>query len=35
MFIQGTYGRGAALAVVIFVAVTPVMIHNIRRLNKA
>ena len=35
MFIQGTYGRGAALAVIIFVAVTPVMIHNIRKLNKA
>lgn len=35
MFIQGSYGRGAALAVIIFVAVTPVMIHNIRRLNEA
>jgi alpha-glucoside transport system permease protein len=35
MFIQGTYGRGAALAVIIFIAVTPVMIHNIRRLNEA
>ncbi len=35
MFIQGTYGRGAALAVIIFIAVTPVMIHNIRKLNKA
>jgi alpha-glucoside transport system permease protein len=35
MFIQGTYGRGAALAVIIFIAVTPVMIRNIRSLNKA
>ncbi len=35
MFIQGTYGRGAALAVIIFIAVTPVMIHNIRKLNEA
>ncbi len=35
MFIQGTYGRGAALAVIIFIAVTPVMIHNIRKMNEA
>lgn len=35
MFIQGSYGRGAALAVIIFIAVTPVMIHNIRKLNEA
>ncbi|MCG8477715.1 MAG: sugar ABC transporter permease [Spirochaetales bacterium] len=35
MFRQGQYGRGAALAVVIFLAVTPVMIRNIRSLNKA
>ena len=35
MFRQGQYGRGAALAVIIFVAVTPVMIRNIRSLNKA
>ena len=35
MFRQGQYGRGSALAVVIFLAVTPVMIRNIRSLNKA
>jgi alpha-glucoside transport system permease protein len=35
MFTRGQYGRGAALAVIIFVAVTPVMIRNIRSLNKA
>lgn len=35
MFRQGQYGRGAALAVIIFIAVTPVMIRNIRSLNKA
>ncbi len=34
MFRQGQYGRGAALAVIIFIAVTPVMIRNIRNLNK-
>lgn len=35
MFRQGQYGRGAALAVIIFIAVTPVMIRNIRNMNKA
>jgi alpha-glucoside transport system permease protein len=35
MFTRGQYGRGAALAVIIFVAVTPVMIRNIRNMNKA
>lgn len=35
MFTRGQYGRGAALAVLIFLAVTPVMIHNVRNLNKA
>jgi len=34
MFRQGQYGKGAALAVIIFIAVTPVMIRNIRNLNK-
>ncbi|SIQ34033.1 alpha-glucoside transport system permease protein [Alkalispirochaeta americana] len=34
MFVQGAYGRGAALAVIIFIAVTPVMIYNIRRMNQ-
>jgi alpha-glucoside transport system permease protein len=35
MFTAGQYGRGAALAVVLFVAVIPVMIRNIRNMNKA
>jgi alpha-glucoside transport system permease protein len=35
IFSRGQYGRGAALAVIIFIAVTPVMIRNIRNLNKA
>jgi len=35
MFKAGNYGRGAALAVIIFVAVTPIMIRNIRNMNKA
>lgn len=35
MFRAGQYGRGAALAVILFLAVTPVMIRNIRNLNKA
>ncbi|HKK49742.1 MAG TPA: sugar ABC transporter permease [Alkalispirochaeta sp.] len=35
MFTRGQYGRGAALAVLIFIAVTPVMIRNIRNMNKA
>ncbi len=35
MFTRGQYGRGAALAVLIFIAVTPVMIRNIRNMNEA
>ncbi|MFW5686004.1 MAG: carbohydrate ABC transporter permease [Spirochaetota bacterium] len=35
MFTAGQYGRGAALAVILFVAVIPVMIRNIRSMNKA
>ena len=34
MFKAGNYGRGAALAVIIFIAVTPIMIRNIRKMNK-
>lgn len=34
MFQAGQYGRGAALAVILFIAVIPVMIRNIRNLNK-
>lgn len=33
MFRAGQYGRGAALAVILFLAVIPVMIRNIRNLN--
>jgi alpha-glucoside transport system permease protein len=33
MFRAGQYGRGAALAVVLFVAVIPVMVRNIRSMN--
>ncbi|MFO8043746.1 MAG: sugar ABC transporter permease [Alkalispirochaeta sp.] len=35
MFSQGEYGRGAALAVIIFIAVTPIMIRNIRSMKDA
>lgn len=35
MFTRGEYGRGAALAVIIFIAVTPIMIRNIRSMKKA
>ncbi len=35
MFRAGQYGRGAALAVVLFVAVIPVMVRNIRSMNQA
>ncbi|HKJ85504.1 MAG TPA: sugar ABC transporter permease, partial [Spirochaetia bacterium] len=35
MFRAGQYGRGAALAVVLFIAVIPVMIRNIRNMNEA
>jgi alpha-glucoside transport system permease protein len=35
MFTRGEYGRGAALAVIIFIAVTPVMIRNIRSMRNA
>jgi len=34
MFRAGQYGRGAALAVVLFIAVIPVMIRNIRNMNE-
>ena len=34
MFRIGNYGEAAALAVILFVAVTPIMIRNIRNLNK-
>lgn len=34
MFKAGQYGRGAALAVILFLAVIPIMIRNIRNLNK-
>jgi alpha-glucoside transport system permease protein len=33
-FIGGNYGRGAAIAVVLFVAVIPVMIWNVRRFRE-
>jgi len=33
-FIQDNNGRGAAIAVVLFVAVIPVMIWNIRRFRE-
>ena len=35
LFSQGEYGRGAALAVIIFIAVTPIMIRNIRSMKDA
>ncbi|MEX2444927.1 MAG: sugar ABC transporter permease [Alkalispirochaeta sp.] len=35
LFSQGEYGRGAALAVIIFIAVTPIMIRNIRSMKEA
>ncbi|MFW5695722.1 MAG: carbohydrate ABC transporter permease, partial [Alkalispirochaeta sp.] len=35
MFSTGEYGRGAALAVIIFIAVTPIMIRNIRSMKEA
>ena len=34
MFRAGQYGRGAALAVILFLAVTPIMIRNIRSMNQ-
>jgi alpha-glucoside transport system permease protein len=34
MFKAGQYGKGAALAVALFIAVIPVMIYNIHNLNK-
>jgi alpha-glucoside transport system permease protein len=33
-FIGGNFGRGAAIAVILFVAVIPVMIFNIRRFRE-
>lgn len=33
-FIQGNFGRGAAIAVILFVAIVPVMIWNIRRFRE-
>jgi alpha-glucoside transport system permease protein len=33
-FIQGNFGRGAAIAVVLFVAIVPVMIWNVRRFRE-
>jgi alpha-glucoside transport system permease protein len=35
MFKAGNFGRGAALAVILFIGVIPVMIRNIRSLNEA
>lgn len=34
MFVQGNFGRGSAAAVLLFVAVLPVMIYNMRSLEK-
>jgi alpha-glucoside transport system permease protein len=33
MFISGDYGRGSTIAVIIMLAVTPIMVWNIRRAN--
>jgi alpha-glucoside transport system permease protein len=33
MFISGDYGRGSTIAVIIMLAVTPIMIWNIRRVR--
>ena len=33
-FINRDFGRGAAIAIVLLVAVTPVMVYNLRQLNK-
>ncbi|MCU1359630.1 MAG: hypothetical protein JWN99_919, partial [Ilumatobacteraceae bacterium] len=33
-FTSGNKGRGAALAVILFLSVLPVMIYNIRRMQK-
>ena len=33
-FIQSNDGRGAAIAVVLFLAVTPVMVWNVRQFRK-
>lgn len=33
-FISGDYGRGSAIAIVIMIAVLPVMIWNIRRMRR-
>ena len=34
MFVNFDYGRGSAIAVIIMLAVTPIMIWNIRRANR-
>lgn len=34
MFRAGQYGRGAALAVILFIAVIPIMVRNIRAMNR-
>ena len=33
-FVSGNYGYGSAIAMVLFIAVTPVMIYNLRQLRK-
>ncbi len=33
MFVQGNFGRGSAAAVILFIAVIPVMVHNVRSLK--
>jgi alpha-glucoside transport system permease protein len=33
-FVRGDFGKGAAIAVVLFVAIIPVMIYNIRRFRE-
>lgn len=33
MFVQGNFGRGSAAAVVLFIAVIPVLVHNVRSLK--
>jgi alpha-glucoside transport system permease protein len=33
MFISGDYGRGSTIAIIIMLAVTPIMIWNVRRVR--
>jgi alpha-glucoside transport system permease protein len=33
-FVRGDFGKGAAVAVVLFVAIIPVMIYNVRRFRE-